>query len=48
LEFLPERRDVGLRIGIALDIAHQHADASHPLRPLRARRGRPSGCRTAQ
>ena len=47
-ECLPERRDIGLRIRIALRERHQQADASHALSLLRARRERPRGRRTAE
>jgi hypothetical protein len=32
LEFLPERRHLGLSRQIGLGIPHQHTDAPHPLR----------------
>src|SRR5262249_25884595 len=38
-----ERRDAGSAFRIVRGGAHQHADASHPLRLLRARRERPRG-----
>jgi len=47
LEFLPERRNIGLSFSVALGIRHQHTDPPHPLRLLRARRERPRHCRPA-
>ena len=48
LEFLPERRDIGLSFPVALGICHQHTDAPHALALLRARRDRPRGRRAAE
>ena len=35
-ETLPERRDLGLRVGVAFSISHQHANPPHALALLRA------------
>src|SRR4029077_1051342 len=40
LEFLPERRDMGLCFRVGLGIAHQHTNPSHTVGVLRARRDR--------
>jgi hypothetical protein len=38
LETIPERREPGLRVRVALSISHQHANAPHPLGLLRTPR----------
>jgi hypothetical protein len=40
--------DVALRFGITFINCHQHADAPHPLTPLRVRRERPRSRRSAE
>src|SRR5262249_23227160 len=47
LQSLQERRAARLRHGIARRLAHEHADAPHPLRLLRSRCDRP-GRRAAE
>src|SRR5262245_51800888 len=47
LQTLQERRAARLRHGIARRLAHEHADALHPLRLLRSRCDRP-GRRAAE
>src|SRR5262249_5952160 len=48
LQTLQERRAARLRHGIARRLAHEHADAPHPLRLLRARREWPRGGRAGE
>ena len=48
LQGLCERREAGLSFRIVRGQIHEHADAPHPLRLLRARRQRPRSCRTAE
>ena len=47
LQPLHEGRDAGLRFRLIGRRVHQHANATHSLGLLRARRERPSGCRAA-
>src|SRR5262249_10450627 len=47
VESFPEGADVSLKFRVALGMRHEHTDASHLSRPLRARRERPCRCRTA-
>jgi hypothetical protein len=47
LKFLPECREERRSFQVVLGIAHQHADAPHPLGLLRARRERPC-CRATE
>ena len=48
LQALLERRDAGLIVRVVGGRGHQHADAPHPLRLLRARGERPRRSRTAE
>ena len=48
LQPLQERCDAGLSLRIVRGLAHEHADAPHPLALLRTRRERPRGRRTAE
>jgi hypothetical protein len=48
LQALLERRDTGLRFGIAHGQIHEHRDAPHSLRLLRGRRQGPRGRRAAE
>src|SRR5262249_28588549 len=48
LECCSERCEASVPLRIALGESHQHADAPHPIRPLRTRRERPRGCRAAE
>src|SRR3954454_15243542 len=48
LQSLPESRDAGLAFRIAISIRHQHADAPHTVRLLRACPERPSSRRAAE
>jgi hypothetical protein len=45
---LQEYRDAGLLFRIIRSCVHEHADASHALALLGARRERPHGCRAAE
>jgi hypothetical protein len=45
---LQEYRDAGLLFRIIRSCVHEHTDASHALRLLRARRERPRHCRAAE
>ena len=47
-ETLPERRDLGLRVGVAFSISHQHTNPPHPFALLRACRERPRDRRAAE
>src|SRR5262249_684203 len=47
-EPLQGRRSAGLKLRVVSGAGHQHADAPHPLRLLRARREGPSRRRTAE
>jgi hypothetical protein len=44
----PKCSDEALALPVTLRKSHQHADPSHPLRLLRARRERPRGRRAAE
>ena len=48
LQFLPERRNAGLRLRVIAGQVHEHADAPHALALLRRRRARPRNCRAAE
>src|SRR5262249_3064467 len=48
LECCSERCEASVPLRIALGESHQHADAPHPIRPLRTRRERPRDRRAAE